>query len=203
MQPKISPKKEILLAVIGVIAMLAIAWVINGPLTELRLQRIVREETRSLTRLPAASEAMIHFVDNSGKQITLKDFSGKPLVMNLWATWCPPCVAELPVLAGIQKRYGGRLQVIAISTDATGFAAIDAFLAKTPVEHPPFYHDKGGVLFKHLKLRGLPTTYIINTEGQTVAKLERAIYENDKELLELLDELVTPETQETPNPSSK
>ena len=203
MQPKMSLKKEITLGLAGVVVMLGIVWVINGPLTDLKLRQIVREETRALTRLPAASEPAIRFVDNSGKQFTLKYFSGKPLLMNIWATWCPPCVAELPVLAWLEKRYEGRLQVIGVSTDTGGFDAIDAFLAKTPVEHPPFYHDKDGVLFKHLKLRGLPTTYILNADGQTVARLERTIHENDDELLNLLDSLVTPEAQATPKPSSK
>lgn len=203
MQPKMSLKKEITLGIAGVVVMLGIVWVINGPLTDLKLRQILREETRSLTRIPAASEPTIHFVDNSGKQFTLKDFSGKPLIMNVWATWCPPCVAELPVLAWLEKRYEGRLQVIGISTDGGGFDAIDAFLAKTPVEHPPFYHDKDGLLFKHLKLRGLPTTYILNAEGQTVAKLEKSIKKEDEELLTLLDELVAPIPYPTPKPSSK
>lgn len=203
MQPKISLKKEILLAVLGMIAMMAIVWIINGPLTEFKLRQIVEEQTRSMTRLPAGSEPAISFVDKTGKSLTLSDFHGKPLVMNLWATWCPPCVTELPVLAWLEERYGEKLQVIAISTDAGGFTTMDAFLAKNPMEHPTFYHDAGNALFKHLKLRGLPTTYIINAQGQTVAKLEQSIKRDDEDLLAVLDDLVAQNDQTTPKPESK
>lgn len=203
MQPKINLKKEITLAILGGVAMLFIVWLINGPLTEAKLRRIVREETTSLTRLPASEEKSMVFQDREGKERSLSDFAGKPVIMNLWASWCAPCIHEMPVLAALQTRYKDKLHVIAISTDAGGFADIDAFLAAHPVDHPPFYHDPGMKLSSYLKIRGLPTTFILNAQGQTVAKLERGIEENDQELEELVKNLVETAPQEIPKAGTK
>ncbi len=204
MQPKISFTKEIILGTVGAIVMFAIVWVINGPMQDAKLRRIMKEETVYLTRLPAGDEDVIRFADEFGQIHTLKEFEGKPLVMNLWATWCAPCIKELPVLASYTERFSNRVNVISISVDAGGFSDIKAFISKHPMPHPSFYHDVDKGLFRHLKIRGLPTTFILNAQGQTVAKLERGIEDNDKEVLAILDELVkdTPQA-ETPNPETR
>jgi thiol-disulfide isomerase/thioredoxin len=57
------------------------------------------------------------FLAPDGGKVTLADFKGKPLLVNLWATWCGPCVAEMPTLDDLAKREGARLQVIVVSQD--------------------------------------------------------------------------------------
>lgn len=185
---------------IGLVVMLGIVWLINGPMTDAKLRRIVKEETGSLTRMPASAEDTIRIYDAHGTPYLLKDFAGKPLILNVWATWCPPCIKELPALAALEERYAGAVRVVAASVDANGFTEIDAFIAQHPMKHPPFYHDRENRLFPHLKIRGLPTTYILNAQGQTIAKLERIITPDDKEITALLDELIRPAQPEAPSP---
>lgn len=197
-------RRQTLIAVIGGCALLGIMWLINGPITDKKIEMAIREETRSLSMMPTSDAHTPAFQDASGAPFRLKDFSGKPLVLNIWATWCPPCIKEMPTLAALEKRYEGKIQVIAVSVDAGGFAEIETFFAKHPVAHPRLFHDTNMKLFKHLRLRGLPTTFIINAEGQTVAKMERILKEEDKEVLAVLDALVdTPAPQETPKPDNK
>lgn len=189
MQPKFSFRKEFVGVIFGVASLVGIAWLINGPMTEAKLTRLIKEQAQALTLMPATEDASITFMDETGTQHSLKEFVGKPLVMNIWATWCPPCVREMPILAQLREKYGDKLNVIAISADQNGFTDIKRFISEHPTGHPPFYHDEGMKLFRYLKIRGLPTTFILNAEGQTVAKMERGIEENDKELLPLLDRL--------------
>lgn len=193
--------KKTLISIVGGLALLAVAALINGPLTNMKLERIVKEHARALTMLPAANEEQIAFQDTRGKSLTLKDFAGTPVVMNLWASWCPPCVEELPLLAQLHERYGDKLHVIAISVDAEGHKQTDAFFSKNAIPHPPIYWDEGMKLFSYLKIQGLPTTFVLNAEGQTIAKMERKIEKDDKELTELLERLVA--SHDTPNDGTK
>ncbi len=186
--PVNNPRK-IILALGGGLLLLAIALLINGPLTDAKLERIVREETRGISIMPTADAHTPAFQDARGALFRLKDFSGKPLVLNIWATWCSPCIKEMPTLATLEQRYNGKIQVIAISVDTGGFSEIEAFFANHPIAHPRVFHDADMKLFKHLRLRGLPTTFILNAEGQTVVKMERLLKENDKEVLAVLDRL--------------
>ena len=98
------------------------------------------------------------FVDGAGKPVKLSDFKGQAVVLNLWATWCAPCVKEMPTLAALQTAYAGKgLKVVALSADSP-FARdkAKAFIAA----HPPldFYQDRptGGALVHHAPHRRLP-----------------------------------------------
>lgn len=111
---------------------------------------------------PAAS-----FVDAAGKPVRLADFKGKVVVLNLWATWCPPCVAEMPTLAKLQSEYAGKpVAVVALSVDrADDIPKAQAFLAK----HAPlsFYNDPNLKMAFALKppAPGMPTTVIFGPDG--------------------------------------
>jgi len=112
------------------------------------------------------------FVDATGRPLSLAAFRGKVVVLNLWATWCPPCRKEMPTLARLQAAYAGKpLAVVAVSLDTA--AETDA--AKTFIaQYPPlaFYHDAKFNFVTDLKPTpaGFPTTIIFDRSGQ-----ERAI----------------------------
>ena len=112
-------------------------------------------------------------LDAKGRRVRLADFKGKVLVVNLWATWCPPCVREMPSLARLQAAYAGRLVIAPISMDSPADQEkARAFMAK----HPPlpFYQDPKFALGFALKppAEGYPTTVIYDHTGLERARVE-------------------------------
>ncbi|MBJ7409359.1 MAG: TlpA family protein disulfide reductase [Phenylobacterium sp.] len=113
------------------------------------------------------------FYDASGKAMKLADLKGKVVVMNIWATWCGPCVTEMPTLAKLQAAYAGKpVEVVTISIDSESSAAkARLFIA----QHDPlkFYHDREMKLPFKLSppAPGAPTTVIYGKDGMEVARV--------------------------------
>ena len=107
------------------------------------------------------------FVDGAGQRLTAADFKGQVVVMNLWATWCAPCQAEMPTLAKLQQAYAGKpVAVVAVSIDkADELAKAKAFIARQPPLG--FYNDPDAKLPWALKpaATGMPTTLILGKDG--------------------------------------
>ncbi len=105
-----------------------------------------------------------------GTEKSLADFKGKPVLVNLWATWCVPCVKELPTLAKLASEAPGGLQVLAISQDMEGAKVVQPFLAdKKIVLHP--YHDRDNALMLATKEAGLPVSILYDAEGKEVWRI--------------------------------
>lgn len=107
------------------------------------------------------------FLDADGKRVTLADFKGKVVVMNLWATWCAPCKVEMPTLAKLAKAYKGQpVEVLAVSIDKPEQKAeAQAFIAsQAPLA---FYNDPDAKFPWQLKpaATGMPTTLILGKDG--------------------------------------
>lgn len=98
--------------------------------------------------------------------------AGRPAVVNLWATWCAPCVKELPALAGLQKLLGDKATVATLSVDRGGAYAVGAFFAKTGIEGLMTLLDPRAESLQVLKARGLPTTILVDAQGREVARYE-------------------------------
>mgnify|MGYP001270316499 CR=1 FL=1 len=118
----------------------------------------------------------IAFNDGAGKAMSLGDFSGKALLVNLWATWCAPCRAEMPALDALQKQMGGdSFAVVAISMDAGDHAKPKAFYEEIGIKNLALYHDGSMASFNALKketlLFGLPTTLIVDERGCVIANM--------------------------------
>ena len=119
-----------------------------------------------------AAEPATPFTDAQGATVHLADLKAPVVVVNLWATWCPPCVREMPTLAKLQAAYPGRVHVVAISMDkGKDIEAARAFIAK----YPPltFYNDPKMVLPFALSpaVEGFPTTIIYDQLGHERARL--------------------------------
>jgi thiol-disulfide isomerase/thioredoxin len=123
---------------------------------------------------PATPVPELRFADAEGREISLVDFRGRALVVNLWATWCVPCVEELPALDRLQAKLGGpTFEVVALSVDRER-PAVAPFLEKHGIKNLARYLDTGNIATRTLKARALPTTLLIDAEGREVGRLEGA-----------------------------
>ncbi len=112
------------------------------------------------------------FTDEKGNKLTLKAFRGKIILLNFWATWCGPCVREMPSLTRLHNELKGPdFQVIALSEDRLGWQKIRSFRNKLNLLELPLYHDVDSKMMFSVKARGLPTTLLIDREGNELGRL--------------------------------
>ncbi|HEV7254181.1 MAG TPA: TlpA disulfide reductase family protein [Mesorhizobium sp.] len=124
---------------------------------------------------PPVSLADVRFEAPDGKPLAIEDFGGKVLLVNLWATWCAPCRAEMPALDQLQREKGGAgFEVVAINTmEQGGPEKPNKFLDEIGVSALARYRDSSRDLFEALKARGLalglPATFLLDREGCLLA----------------------------------
>jgi|TARA_B110000908_G_scaffold169530_1_gene226859 thiol-disulfide isomerase/thioredoxin len=113
----------------------------------------------------------IVFEDAVGTQLTLADFEGKYVLLNIWATWCPPCRKELPDLQGLQQKLGGdQFQVIALSTDTGRFANVQRLYQELDLNEDGVFIDEIGSVGRKLGVFAMPTTLLIDPEGREIGR---------------------------------
>ncbi|MCM8738416.1 TlpA family protein disulfide reductase [Azospirillum sp. A1-3] len=129
----------------------------------------------------------LSFVDAEGRRVDLAEFKDRVILLNLWATWCGPCVKEMPSLDRLQAQLGGdAFQVVALSLDRGGRTAVEPFYKKTGVEHLTVFLDPGSESMKVLSLRGLPTTILVDPEGRELGRVEGAVEWDSPEVVAFL-----------------
>ena len=113
------------------------------------------------------------FLDVDDNEVSLEDFRGKVVVLNLWAPWCAPCRHEMPSLDRLQVEHGGDdLQVIALSVDrGESLDKIREFYDEVGVQHLDIYRDPNSSVPRALKAPGLPTTVVIDRAGREAGRL--------------------------------
>ncbi len=110
-------------------------------------------------------------VTREGEEITLADRRGKIILVNFWATWCAPCIVEMPELDELQARLGSDdFEVMAISMDRS-MAEAEAFYANTGLRHLALYHDPALRMAMSAGSRGLPTTILYDRQGAEIGRL--------------------------------
>jgi thiol-disulfide isomerase/thioredoxin len=119
-----------------------------------------------------APPPLLPFIGADGRETNLAKLKGPVVIVNLWATWCPPCMREMPTLAKLQAAYPGRILVVPISMDAPKDSQkARAFIAQFPPL--PFFQDPGSKLVFAITppAEGLPTTLIYDKSGRERARL--------------------------------
>jgi thiol-disulfide isomerase/thioredoxin len=121
----------------------------------------------------AEAAPAVNFTDIDGKPLTLADFRGRVVLLNFWATWCGPCVEEMPSLDRLQAKLGGdRFAIVAVSVDREGLSIVKPFLERLHVANLATYLDPRGASMRAFGVRGLPTSVIIDRDGKAVGRLE-------------------------------
>ena len=100
-------------------------------------------------------------LDERGKPLSLDGYRGKPILINFWATWCPPCVAELPALDRASDKLAGDVKILLISVDRGGSKKALPFLQDRSIARPHFAFDANGELSREMGVRGLPTSFLV------------------------------------------
>jgi thiol-disulfide isomerase/thioredoxin len=112
-------------------------------------------------------------VDAQGEVHHLSEFAGKGLVVNLWATWCMPCVAELPSLNALARTLAGDgILVLPLSSDHGGARVVSKFYQAHGIDALPIWTDHNGEVSRAWGVRGIPTTLVIDRRGREVGRLE-------------------------------
>jgi thiol-disulfide isomerase/thioredoxin len=132
------------------------------------------------------------FTERDGTPRRLADFRGRWVLVNLWATWCAPCVREMPSLDRLQAKLGSRLTVLAISEDRGGGPVVDPFLKKLRLEALAIYLDPKAGVEQALAVRGLPTSFLIDEQGRIQGQLEGAAEWDSPKMLATLERYLRP-----------
>lgn len=129
------------------------------------------------------------FTSADGRELELESLRGKTVVLNVWATWCPPCVKEMPSLDRLQALRGNNdFEVVTISIDRTKFEPAK-FFADNNIENLAPWHDGSYGIPGNLRLMGYPTTLIYGPAGNEIAYLEGEAEWDSEEALALVDYL--------------
>lgn len=127
------------------------------------------------------------FSGPKGEAVRLRDFAGQPLLINLWATWCAPCVAEMPTLDALATKWQGQRHVIAVSQDLQGAAIVGPWVEKAGLKAILPYSDAENALMDHYN-SVLPTTIYYDREGRELWRVVGALDWMGEEAAALLNE---------------
>ena len=132
----------------------------------------------------------ISIVDAAGKPAAIGDFKGKFVLLNLWATWCQPCLKEMPSLVALQARLGPALTVLAVSEDRGGAETVQPFVEKRGLDKLKIYLDPKSTATHAFAARGLPTSFLIDGDGQVLGKVEGGANWDSDEMRAMLARLM-------------
>lgn len=120
--------------------------------------------------LPDSAQEALIGMDDAPRR--LDEFRGKWVVLNFWATWCPPCRHEMPSLGALQDALGGpEFEVVTVATGRNDTGAITRFFDEVGVSHLTALRDPKSKLARQMAVAGLPVTVILNPAGQEVARM--------------------------------
>lgn len=132
--------------------------------TEAEFSFTLLEELRALPEL--------RFVDGDGRALTIADFRGRLVLLNIWATWCVPCRREMPTLDRLQAKLGGPdFEVLALSIDRQGLPVVKAFYEELGLRALRVYVDASTNATRDLGVVGIPTTLLIDPKGNEIGRL--------------------------------
>ncbi len=152
-----------------------VVWATNRPVPPTNEQKSSEQAISAspMTGYRAPSFSLPTFPDN--KPISLADYQGKPLFINIWASWCPPCQAETPDLVKAYAKYGDKVQFIGVNlTSQDSLPDVTAFIEKYGIKYPIALDTKGTVAQQYQAV-AIPTSFFVNRQGIIVERSVGAI----------------------------
>ena len=138
---------------------------------------------------PAAPAPELEAPDLAGTPRTLADYRGKVVLLNFWASWCPPCVREMPSLERLRVKMAGRPLAIVALDSAEQREDVDAFLARMKLGFPILL-DPDGVNTRRWKVFALPTSFLLDAEGRVRYVLTGPTEWDEGEALAVIESLL-------------
>lgn len=131
----------------------------------------------------------VGFTGADGREVTLGDFAGRPLLVNLWATWCAPCKAEMPTLDRLAELEKGEIKVITVSQDLQGIKPVRAFFETARIANlEPFTDPDNDLSASVGGVIALPITILYDSQGKEVWRIIGGAEWDDAEIAKLLNE---------------
>ena len=129
----------------------------------------------------------INFINIKNETIDLKKFENSLVIINFWATWCAPCIEEMPSLNRLQTNKDfNNLKIIPINVGRDDIEKSKSFYKKLKINNLDIYFDKNVELANKFLLRGLPTTVFINKKGEEFARIIGFVNFDDKKIIKWL-----------------
>lgn len=163
------------LIIVSMITLLSISLLL---LSESALSAPLKSDgiSKFMENTPPIAIPMVSFKTTEGRSITFDKFKGTWTLVNFWATWCAPCVSELPSLFRLQQSLKSpQFKILLISIDRGGAKVFAPFLKKIGLPSLYSASDPRAKVMRQLKLKGIPTTLLINPESRLVGTLEGSI----------------------------
>lgn len=138
----------------------------------------------------------LRVLDAGGQPVELASFKGKFVLLNIWATWCPPCRQEMPSLDRLQGQLGGPdFHVMALSVDAgaKGLELMKSFYASIGIKHLGIYQDAEAAAIFKLKAVGVPTTLLLDRQGREIGRMSGTAEWDAPRIVEALQALIRAE----------
>ncbi|WP_299811082.1 TlpA disulfide reductase family protein [uncultured Shewanella sp.] len=139
----------------------------------------------------------VAFKDSEGASVDFSQYKGKVIMVNMWATWCPPCVRELPAISRFSAKIGSDdFEVLPVSIDLEGNKQVEPFLKSLGMEDFNTYYDKEQKLGNVFPLDTIPATFILNREGELIAFVRTFVdWDDDKAVTLIKSFLEQPKLQ--------
>jgi thiol-disulfide isomerase/thioredoxin len=179
----------------GRAALLALLLVLPTPVPTARAEPAADQPPlgKFIPVSPLRPAPQIGFTDPDGKAVKLEDFTGRLVLVNLWATWCAPCRREMPSLDRLQGRLGDKIAIVAISEDMGGAKAVTPFVAKLGLKALKTYLDPKNTVGQAFKVDGLPTSFLIDRQGRVLGWVEGEAQWDSPKMLAVIQPFLAPD----------
>lgn len=182
------PKKSTIQNIIFIVLIALLLFSPVGTFVKVQLNRLIAfsPKTIAITDQKMLSTYQWQLKDDTGKTVSLEAYKGKIIFINFWATWCPPCIAEMPSMQELYVDYQNKIVFLFVTTDS--FEKANAFMTKEKLTLPVYQSVSNPPL--EMESSTIPATYLVDQQGNLiVAKIGAADWNSDS-FREKLDEYI-------------